>query len=239
MEMSPNAVSSAPSSRSPRLLFLFLTLAAVTTSSAPAYHSSPPVNATLLFAAGSNLRNCSCSEAVRDCDEVLANSRCRCHTVLRSSLPPAGLRQPGALSVWVKELWVLEELLNGSAVGHLRLSFCGVRPVDGQYLVLLGLRTLRIHSAAEGTPYPDQEVTVSSPVSLDLSSSLHVTYLDVALLNGLSALKAYSVAGPPAAALSQHFPHLAPPPSLLTSDPVDPGDPAAEPLQDLLVTFVY
>ncbi|XP_070771462.1 exosomal polycystin-1-interacting protein-like [Enoplosus armatus] len=254
MEMSLNTVSSASLPWSLWLLF-FLTPVTQTTSSAPASETSLPVNTTLLFDSGtpgSNLRNCSCSTPVLDCNEALANSLCRCHTVLRSALPPAGLREPGPLTVWVKELWVLEELLNRSMVGHLRLSFCGVKPVRSRYLALRGLRTLRIHSDAPEAPYPNQEITISpaagvaaelEALSLDFSSSFHVTFVDVAVLNGLSALKAYSVVGPPGHNLSQHFLHLdlplALPSSATPDDPMDPSQRAAEPLQSLFITFVY
>ncbi|XP_068581322.1 exosomal polycystin-1-interacting protein-like [Cebidichthys violaceus] len=254
MEMSPNTVSSILLPWSLWLLF-FLTQVTQTTNSAPLSDTSLSVNTTLLFnsgAPGYNLRNCSCSTPILECDEALANSLCRCHTVLRSALPPAGLREPGRLTVWVKELWALEELLNRSMVGHLLLSFCGIKPMDSQYLALLGLRTLRIHSAAPEAPYPDQEITISPAAGVavelealyfDLSSSFHVTFLDVAVLNGLSVLKAYSVVGPPAQRLSQQFPHLALPLSLPYSttpeDPTDPSEQAAEPLQNLLITFVY
>ncbi|KAI4805495.1 hypothetical protein KUCAC02_010105 [Chaenocephalus aceratus] len=114
-----------------------------------------------------------------------------------------------------------------------------------QYLVLLGLRTLRIHSAVPEAPYPHQEMTISpaaglameiETLSFDISSSLRVTFLDVAVLNGLSALKAYSVLGPPAHTLPQHFPHLALPPDT-PGDPTDPSEQASEP--PLLFTFVY
>ncbi|XP_044221754.1 uncharacterized protein C21orf62 homolog [Thunnus albacares] len=252
MEMFPNTVSSALLPWSLWFLFI-LTPITQTTSSAPTPETSLPVNTTLLFdsgAPGFNLRNCSCSAPVRDCDEALANSLCRCRTVLRSALPPAGLREPGQLTVWVKELWVLEELLNSSTVGHLRLSFCGIKPVDSQYLSLLGLQTLRIHSAAPEAPYPNQEITISpaagvsaelEALSSDFSSSLHMTFLDVAVLNGLSSLKAYSVVGPSAPTFSQHFPLLAlpltPPTSDTRDDSADLSEQAAEPL--LLITFVY
>ncbi|XP_036965175.1 uncharacterized protein C21orf62 homolog isoform X1 [Acanthopagrus latus] len=254
MEMSPNTVSSASLPWSLWLLF-FLAPVTRTTNSAPTPETSLTVNSTLLFdggAPGYNLRNCSCSVPIADCDEALANSRCRCHTVLRSALPPAGLREPGPVTVWVKELWILEELLNRRTVGHLRLSFCGVKPMDSQYLALLGLRTLRIHSAAPEAPYPDQEITVSpaagltaeiEALSFDFSSSSHVTFLDVAVLNGLSALKAYTVVGPPAHSLYKDFPHLAVPlplpPSAAPEVPADPSDPAAEPPENLLLTFIY
>lgn len=253
MEMSTNTVSSALLPWSLWLLFFFTPITQ-TTSSAPTSETSLPVNTTLLFDSGTpgyNLRNCSCSAPIRDCNEALANSLCRCHTVLRSTLPPTGLREPGQLTVWVKELWVLAELLNRSMVGHLQLSFCGIKPMDSEYLALLGLRTLRIHSTAPEASYPNQEITISpaAGVAADLEtlsfdfSSFHVTFLDVAVLNGLSALKAYSVEGPPAHTLSQYFPYLALPLALPSSatpdDPTDPSEHAAEPLQNLLITFVY
>ncbi|XP_068427941.1 exosomal polycystin-1-interacting protein-like [Clinocottus analis] len=254
MEMSPNTVFSIWLPWSLWLLFL-LTQVTQTTNSAPLSETSLSVNTTLLFnsgAPGYNLRNCSCSTPIRECDEALANSLCRCHTVLRSALPPAGLMEPGRLTVWVKELWVLEELLNRSMVGHLLLSFCGIKPMDSQYLALLGLRTLRIHSAAPEAPYPDQEITISpaagvamelETLDVDFSSSYHMTFLDLAVLNGLSVLKAYSVVGPPAETLAQLFPHLAPPLSLSSSrtpdDPPNTSEQATEPLQNLLITFVY
>ncbi|XP_042350972.1 uncharacterized protein C21orf62 homolog [Plectropomus leopardus] len=254
MEMSPNTVSSVLLPWSLWLLF-FLTPVTQTTSSTPPSEPSLLVNTTLLFdsgALGYNLRNCSCSTPVRDCDEALANALCRCHSVLRSALPPAGLRELGQLTVWVKELWVLEELLNRSMVSHLRLSFCGIKPINSQHLALLGLQTLSIHSAAPEAPYPNQEITVSpaagvvaelEALSFDFSSSFHVTLLDVAVLNGLSALKAYSVVGPPAHTLSQQFPqlplHFALPSSVVPDDPIDPSKKAAEPPHNLLMTFVY
>lgn len=247
MEMSPVSVF-ALLPWSLCLLFFLTAARPQTTSSAPTHAASPRANTTLLYESGAatsrSLRNCSCSAPVRDCDEVLANSLCRCHSVPRSVLPPAGLREAGLLAVWVKELWVLEELLNGSTVGHLRLSFCGIKPVDSRYLALQGLQTLGIHSAVPQAPYPDQEMTLSPPAgvtaeldTLSFGSSffLHVTFVDVALLNGLSVLKAYSVAGPSAPTLSQHFPLLRV--SLPPSD--DPAEMAADHLQDLLVTFVY
>ncbi|XP_068602091.1 exosomal polycystin-1-interacting protein-like, partial [Brachionichthys hirsutus] len=223
VEMSQNTVSSAPLPWSLWLL-LFLTPGTQTSSSAPETAAPPAVNVALLFDSGApshNLRNCSCSSPVQDCDEALANTLCRCHTVLRSALPPAGLGEPERLTVWVKELWVLQELLNRSRVGHLHLSFCGIDPMGSDYVALLGLRTLGIHSAAPGAPYPDQEMTIApsagvaaelEALSFDLSSSLHVTLLDLAVLNGLSALKAYTVVGPPARALAQNLPHLGLPP---------------------------
>lgn len=114
--------------------------------------------------------------------------------------------------------------------------------MDSKYVALQGVRTLSIHSTAPEAPYPKQEITISptegltaelAALAFDPSPSCHMTLLDVALLNGLSALKAYTVVGPPAQTVTQHFPHLAPPPS------VEPVEPAAEHLQNLLMTFVY
>lgn len=230
MEMSPHTPSNA------WLLWLMWWLFFLT----PPSEASPPSNSTLLFdsgAPGFSLRNCSCSTPIRDCSEALANSVCRCHTVLRSALPPAGLREEGLLTVWVKEEWVLQEVLNRSTVAHLRLSFCGERPIHSQYLSLLGLQTLRVHSPH--APYPTQDISITPPSDFEApssssSSSVHVTFLDLSVLNGLSALKAYSVLGPP-----QHFPHLHLPLASLSSTteaPVDHKDRAAE---DLLLTFIY
>ncbi|KAM4560859.1 exosomal polycystin-1-interacting protein-like [Fundulus diaphanus] len=241
MEMSPNTARSA-------LLPWFLCLAAALTSdlqpmaSAPSHGAPQPDNATLLFDSGSGLRNCSCSAAVQDCDEARANSWCRCHSVLRTALPRSGLGPPGSLTVWVREPWVLEELLNGSTVAHLRLSFCGAKPLQSRQLVLLGLRTLRVHSAAPGAPYPNQEVRVSA-AELDDSSSLHMAFLDVGALNGRSALKAYSVIGPPLQAFSQFFPHLGFPLARTSSDapdePLESRRNSSEPLRKTFTTFVY
>ncbi|KAM3862178.1 exosomal polycystin-1-interacting protein-like [Diretmus argenteus] len=247
--MSLNRISSA---LLPWLLWLLFFPSPVTpTSSSAPMSATPPINTTLLFdsgAPGYSLRNCSCSTPVRDCDEALANMQCSCRTVLRSALPPAGLREPGGLTVWIRESWVLQELLNRSMVGHLRLSFCGINPLDSQYLVLLGLRTLRIHTAAPGAAYPNQEIAVHpaagaaaevEPLSFDSSSTstsiLHMTFLDVAVLNGLSALKAYSVVGPPLPTLSQHFPHM----PLRLPLPTESDHEAAEPRRSCVLTFVY
>lgn len=247
--MSPNTVVSASLPWSLWLLFILNPVTQTAISAAPSEPSAALSTTTLLFDSGApsyNLRNCSCSTPVQDCDEALANSLCSCRTVLRSALPPAGLREPGRLNIWVKELWVLEELLKRSVVGHLHLSFCGVTPVDSKYVALQGVRTLRIHSTAPEAPYPKQEITISpaeglaaelTALALESSPSCHMTLLDVALLNGLSALKAYTVVGPPAQTLPQHFPHLALPPALPPS--VEPVEPAADHLQNLLMTFVY
>lgn len=212
----------------------------------PATDPAAPTNGTLLFdggGPGDGLRNCSCSAPVRDCDEALANLLCSCRSVPRSSLPSGGLRAQGALTVWVRQPWVLSELLDGSEVSDLRLSYCGPTPLTSRHLALFGLRTLRVHSATPGASHPDQDLTFASRAEWvlptpDPSSVLHVTILDVAVLNGLSALKAYSVAGPTVPTLSQHFPQLTlPQPPSVPQDPQDtlPSDPQ----QDCLLTFIY
>ncbi|XP_074551674.1 exosomal polycystin-1-interacting protein-like [Halichoeres trimaculatus] len=237
MEMSPHTPSSA------WLLWLLWWLSFLT----PPSEASPPLNSTLLFDSGApsfSLRNCSCSTPIRDCSEALANSVCRCHTVLRSALPPAGLREEGLLTVWVKEEWVLQEVLNRSTVAHLRLSFCGERPTHSQYLSLLGLQTLRVHSPH--APYPTQDISITPPADFEApssstsSSSIHVTFLDLSVLNGLSALKAYSVLGPPPHTFSQHFPHLhLPPAPSLSGTPEAPVDHQDWTAESLLLTFIY
>ncbi|XP_078796354.1 exosomal polycystin-1-interacting protein-like isoform X2 [Oryzias latipes] len=221
-------------------------------SSAPLSINSS--NITLLFSSSpysQSLRNCSCSAAVRDCDELLADSLCQCHSLLRSSLSPGGLRHPGPLHVWFTELWVVEELLNASTVFHLSLSFCGAKPLPSQQVFLLGLRTLRIHSTAPGASYPTQEIRLFpssgargfQALPFDLPPPSHISLVDVEVFNGLSPLKAYTVVGPPAAAVSQHFPLLVlpftqPPQSGSSDTSESPSDPGPGP-QKLFFTFVY
>uniref|UniRef100_M4AYK2 Uncharacterized protein n=1 Tax=Xiphophorus maculatus TaxID=8083 RepID=M4AYK2_XIPMA len=197
----------------------------------PTLSAPEAANATLLFDSGAGLRTCSCPAPVPDCDAAQADSRCRCSTVPRSALDRASLGR--TVAVWVRELWVLEELLNSSAVAHLRLSFCGAEPLQSRQLVLLGLETLSVHSAAPGAPYPDQEVRVLPSVGSapDFSASHHMSFVDVGVLNGLSALKAYSVIGPPLHTFSQFFPHLV--------FPLESKENSSEPSQQTLVTFVY
>uniref|UniRef100_A0A3Q1HPD3 Uncharacterized protein n=1 Tax=Anabas testudineus TaxID=64144 RepID=A0A3Q1HPD3_ANATE len=187
-----------------------------------------------------NLRNCSCYTLVRDCEEALANSQCRCYTDRRSALPHARIREHGLT------------LLNMSMVDHLCLSFCGIKPIGTQNLALL--RTLRIHNAAPEVPFPIQEISISpaagltvefKALSFDFSSSIHVTILDTAALNGLSTLKTYSIVGPTDVvnttncnlSSSLSFPLPLSFPSSYNS--LDPSEQAAEPLQNLLITFVY
>lgn len=207
--MSPNTEFSALLTWLPWLLVF---LPPHRSGSAP-ISGAPEANGTLLFhtgAPGFSLRNCSCMAPVQDCDKDSANALCECHSVSRSALPPAGLRETAHLSVWIHEPWVLKELLNTSFISRLHLSFCGTEPVDSQYLVLIGLRFLRVHSAAPQALYPDQQISFSpaAGATAGLSTDESITFLDVAVLNGRSALKAYSVLPPLTRTLSQTFPHL-------------------------------
>lgn len=214
--------------------------------------STGPGNSTLLFNSathGNSLRKCSCSTNIQDCDEALANLLCSCRTMSHSELTPGGLREQGSLTMWLREPWVLTELLNGSVVPDLCLSYCGPGSlaIPTQYLALFGLRRLRVHSAAQGAPHLEQVLTISSR-SRDIegmgclsstdpaspSSVLHVSFLDVSVLNGLSSLKAYSVSAPPMSTLFQHFPHLP-----LPLHPSTSLDQPPEPQQDCLLTFIY
>ncbi|XP_055361347.1 uncharacterized protein C21orf62 homolog [Betta splendens] len=232
------------------LLWLPLLLTPVTqrADSAPTSEAARLFNTTLWFHGGAyNLRSCSCYAPVRDCDEALANTLCRCHTVPLSALPDTGVREPGRLVIWVKETWVLEKLLKRGVVGHLQLSFCGTAPVKSQCLALVGLQTLQVHNTAAEVPFSRQEITVSPAAKLTaeleglFSSSIHVSILDTAVLKGVSALKAYTVVRPPAASLSQHIRSQVLPLALtqfVTPDnSLDSSE--HEPLHNLLITFIY
>ncbi|XP_023648822.2 exosomal polycystin-1-interacting protein [Paramormyrops kingsleyae] len=226
---------------------LFLALVAMVGMTPPPPRPLPPTppNSTLLFDSalhGNSLRNCSCASEIQDCSDTLANLLCSCRTVPRSSLPPAGLRMQGGLTVWVHDGWLLRELLNGSTVQDLRLSACGRAalspPFPPRYLALFGLRSLRVFSSAPGAAHPEQALTISPGPTWDVSGAqvgmppapFHVSFLDVSVLNGRSSLKAYSVNSSSAANLTQHFPHLP-----LPHAPPQHGHPQ----QACLLTFIY
>ncbi|KAJ8004584.1 hypothetical protein DPEC_G00137790 [Dallia pectoralis] len=253
MEMSLNGASShhRPPARLSWLLWALWVL----------LPTASPATRTLLFESGTNhnsLRNCSCPTHIQDCDVPLANIQCVCRDVSRSQLSPGGLREEGALTVWFTNPWILSELLNGSLVADLHLSSCGDAPVTipDRYLVVFGLRQLRVHSAALGATHTEQALTIASGVwdmggpatpvpttdSSSSSSVLRVSFLDVSVLNGLSSLKAYSVSAPPYRTLSQHFPHLPlpqdPSTSQAPSTPQDSSNPQ-DLQQNALVTFIY
>ncbi|XP_056436032.1 uncharacterized protein C21orf62-like [Gadus chalcogrammus] len=214
---------------------------------------------------GGGLRYCSCPAPVLHCDETLAELQCSCRSVSPTALPPAGLSEPRVLvTVWLRDTGLLQDLLNGSRVSHLQLVSCGGKPLNSQHLALLGLLTLKIHSSAQGAPYPDQELSIVMPAARVLSSSssveeleeeegagrgvpppLRLTFLDVALLNGLSALKAYSVTGQSLSSLETQFPRL--PLALLLQSAATPTpgdstgshDQVRDPDGEWVLTFVY
>ena len=76
---------------------------------------------------------------------------------------------------------------------------------------------------------------------------LRLTFLDVVLLNGRSALKAYSVAGRSRSSLETQFPHLPlallllpPPASPAPGDGTGSHDPVTDPHHgEWVLTFVY
>ncbi|KAL0985541.1 hypothetical protein UPYG_G00158390 [Umbra pygmaea] len=237
MEMSPNRASSC--SRPRGLLSWLLWTAWVLLLPWTVSLTTGSGNRTLLFDSADNnnsLRNCSCSAHVQDCNKVLANLQCSCHTVPRSELTPGGLREQGGLTVWLTEPWVLTELLNGSVVADLSLSFCGAGPlaIPSQYLALFGLRMLKVYSAAQGARHPEQGLTIASGMAHSYVPSspsvTHVSFLDLNVLNGLSSLKAYSVSAQPLVTLLQQFPHLPLPQMPSTSRDLP---------QHSLLTFIY
>ncbi|KAG7256776.1 hypothetical protein CRUP_037791 [Coryphaenoides rupestris] len=132
----------------------------------------------------------ACQAPVRHWDESVANLRCSCCTIPHGAPPPAGLGEPGGglVTVWLREAGLLQDRLNGSRVHHLQLVSCGGTARSPQYLALLGLRTLCIHSSTPRVPYPNQELAIASPNSRSSSSSE---------LDGLVAVT-----------LAAQFPHL-------------------------------
>ncbi|XP_072541345.1 exosomal polycystin-1-interacting protein-like [Salminus brasiliensis] len=204
-----------PSSCLPPLLCVLLPLHFAGTEAHP--YLRP--NVTLVFDStihSDSLRNCSCAAVVRPCDETLANLLCNCVTVSRSSLTPGGLRQDNrrtdrTLTVWVREAWVLRELLNGSHVPDLHLSLCA--PVldlgPAQYLTLVGLRRLQVYTTAKEALHRDQALNIVSSAGFEVQDSgLSITLLDLGSLSGGLRLKAYSVVGPSLQVLRQHFLNL-------------------------------
>ncbi|KAI4877958.1 hypothetical protein NFI96_003914 [Prochilodus magdalenae] len=228
-----------PSSCLRPLLCVLLPLQFAGTEAHPYFRA----NITLLFDSAihsNSLRNCSCGAEVRHCDEALANLLCSCSTVPRSSLTAGGLRWDGGqagrtLAVWVREPWVLRELLNGSQVPELRLSLCAPIPLldPTQYLTLVGLRRLQVYTSSKGALHQDQALNMGSRAGLDVQDSdgLRVTFLDVRSLSRAPHLKAYSVVGPPLQALKQHFPTLT-----LSEEDVRDSDLGRKPS---VLTFVY
>ncbi|XP_030058383.1 exosomal polycystin-1-interacting protein [Microcaecilia unicolor] len=175
-------------------------------------------NSTLIFTKDNNIRNCSCASDIRDCDYSLANLICSCKTVLQQTISRAtpGPSYSSDLTLWFSDTAALSLLLNFTSVHNLKLSLCGTAPLPSEYLAVLGLRRLRIHSSA-AINAPDQSLIIhnmSNRITKDGSDMepsksknlFYISYLDTALFNGYSSLKSYSVVN--VSSISDHFPNL-------------------------------
>ncbi|MEE6468009.1 hypothetical protein FKM82_008140 [Ascaphus truei] len=175
-------------------------------------------NSTLIFAKDNNIRNCSCSTDIRNCDYSLANLMCNCKTVLFHTIDRtvSKLSYSGDLTVWFTDTATLGQLLNFTFVHDLKLSLCGAAPLPTEYLAILGLRHLRVQADA-AAHLPEQSLTIynnSDKKAKDTPSFLprekrslfYVSYLDTSLFNGLSLLKSYSVEN--VSSITEHFPNL-------------------------------
>ncbi|XP_069060123.1 exosomal polycystin-1-interacting protein [Pleurodeles waltl] len=175
-------------------------------------------NSTLIFAADNNIRNCSCSSDIPDCEYNLAQLMCSCKTVLLHTVDRTIPRfsYSSDLTVWFKDAPTLGLLLNFSFVHDLKLSLCESAPLSTNYVPILGLRRLRIQSVA-GARYTQQSLTIHNGLgknSLNAFKALStgtktiydIAYLDTALCNRFSSLKSYSVEN--VSNIEEHFPNL-------------------------------
>ncbi|XP_053312653.1 uncharacterized protein C21orf62 homolog [Spea bombifrons] len=172
-------------------------------------------NYTLIFASDlNNVRNCSCSTLIRDCDYSLANLMCSCKTILfQRNRTLSSLVYTGDLTVWFPNTPTLGQLLNFSLVNDLKISFCGAAPLPAQYLAILGLRHLRVKT--RGAPeqslklYNHEDIVSKDAACTDSGgrrSSHHISYLDTSLFNRNTSLRSYSVEDVPS--IADHFPNL-------------------------------
>ncbi|XP_043927350.1 uncharacterized protein C21orf62 homolog [Protopterus annectens] len=171
-------------------------------------------NSTLIFSKDNSIQNCSCSSNVQDCDYNLANHTCSCKTILIAQTDDATYRFSDStdLTVWFANTSVLGMLLNFTCVQNLKLSFCATNSVPADYLILFGLKKLQLYSAAQ-VEFTEQNVTIHNDKTKCKSSRnneslplLHISFLDMSLLNGYSSLKAYSVGN--VTNVTEYFPHL-------------------------------
>ncbi|KAM4795426.1 exosomal polycystin-1-interacting protein [Rhinophrynus dorsalis] len=188
-------------------------------------------NSTLIFVRDNNIRNCSCSTDIRNCDYSLANLMCNCKTVpFQRDRTASKIIYTGDLTVWFTDTTILGQLLNFTFVRDLKLSLCGLTPLPTVYLAILGLCRLRVHAAHLNeqnlTIYNNDNVPVDNPCLLprEETAQFHISYLDTSLFNGQS-LKSYSVEN--VASITENFPNL--PYSNIIS--------AAN--QSFVVTFIY
>ncbi|KAM4699157.1 exosomal polycystin-1-interacting protein isoform 1-T2 [Discoglossus pictus] len=171
-------------------------------------------NSTLIFANNNNIRNCSCSTDIKNCDYSLANLMCNCKTVLFQTIDKtvSKLSYNGDLTIWFTDTSFLGLLLNFTFVHDLKLSLCGSNPLPTEYLALLGLRRLRVQV---GTT--EQSLTIyNSSDKKDTEKHIlpahedwfhfHISYLDTSLFNGHALLKSYSVEN--VSSIKENFPNL-------------------------------
>ncbi|XP_069744888.1 exosomal polycystin-1-interacting protein-like [Narcine bancroftii] len=192
-------------------------------------------NHTLIFQKESNFRNCSCISTIPDCGFALANLRCNCRTVFSKDINKASptFSHSSTLVVWVSDTTTVGQLLNYSSVPSLRLSLCNSNAVLAEYLVIFGLRELCVTNP-KANVYPLQNITIYSSKGEVVESTLqngtgfsfYISFLNMALLNGDSKLKAYSV--PNVTNIAEYFPNLQ---YDTTSLPLEAGH--------SLVTFIY
>ncbi|XP_005993681.2 exosomal polycystin-1-interacting protein [Latimeria chalumnae] len=172
-------------------------------------------NTTLIFSKENSIRNCSCASDIRDCDYALASLMCSCRTVVAHTVDTSSskLSYKSDLTIWFTNISVLGQLLNFTSVYDLKLSLCGGGSLPTEYLTIFGLRSLRIHGAANAQfPYQNFTLCNAKPFgqpktcSKDKPSFFHISFLDTALLNGNSSLKAYSAKN--ISNIAGHFPAL-------------------------------
>uniref|UniRef100_UPI00398E8469 exosomal polycystin-1-interacting protein-like n=1 Tax=Pristiophorus japonicus TaxID=55135 RepID=UPI00398E8469 len=172
-------------------------------------------NHTLIFQKESNFRNCSCFSSIPDCGFALANLVCNCKTVSSKDIDKASptFSYGSELVVWVSDTATVGLLLNYSSIPNLRLSLCSPDAVLTEYLVIFGLKKLCVTNR-KANAYPLQNITiystggaaVKSPLQNSTGFSFYISFLNMALLNGDSKLKAYSV--PNVTNMAEYFPDL-------------------------------
>ncbi|CAI9607603.1 unnamed protein product [Staurois parvus] len=170
-------------------------------------------NHTLIFSKDNNIRNCSCSSNIHNCDYNLANLECSCKTVLPKNKTGSRLSYSGNLTIWFSDTSTLGKLVNFTFVQNLKLSLCGTTVLPTDYLAILGLRHLRVQAEAMAEQsviiYSSSDQKVKDgpcPTSRDNQSQLHISYLDTSVFNGLPLIKSYSVEN--ISSVLEHFPNL-------------------------------
>lgn len=191
-------------------------------------------NSTLIFTKENTIRKCTCSADVRDCDYALANLMCSCHTVLPSAIEQTSYDD--RLTIWFTDASALGLLLNFTLVRDLKLSLCSPNTLPAEYLAICGLERLRVNTEAR-RPLPEQSLLIhdgresepgEKPERLPggRPTCMCISFLDVALFNGNSSLKAYSIEN--VANTTNHFPHF----SYFETFPILSN-------QSYVVTFIY